>query len=88
MISGLGRQLAQIAEQGLVSGEPPAAEEAPRRGGAEPRRRPAEEARSRARSRAEAADEERQAARPARRGSQKTKARRTASRRPMKAGTD
>jgi large subunit ribosomal protein L10 len=29
MISGLGRQLAQIAEQGLVSGEPPAAEEAP-----------------------------------------------------------
>jgi large subunit ribosomal protein L10 len=29
MISGLGRQLAQIAEQGLVSGEPPAAEEEP-----------------------------------------------------------
>ncbi len=29
MISGLGRQLAQIAEQGLVTGEPPAAEEAP-----------------------------------------------------------
>ncbi len=26
LISGLGRQLAQIAEQGLVSGEPPAAE--------------------------------------------------------------
>ena len=29
LISGLGRQLAQIAEQGLVSGEAPAAEEAP-----------------------------------------------------------
>ncbi len=29
LISGLGRQLAQIAEQGLVSGEEPAAEEAP-----------------------------------------------------------
>jgi large subunit ribosomal protein L10 len=29
LISGLGRQLAQIADQGLVSGEPPAAEEAP-----------------------------------------------------------
>jgi large subunit ribosomal protein L10 len=29
MISGLGRQLAQIAEQGLVTGEPPAAEEPP-----------------------------------------------------------
>ena len=28
LISGLGRQLAQIAEQGLVTGEPPAAEEA------------------------------------------------------------
>jgi large subunit ribosomal protein L10 len=27
MISGLGRQLAQVAEQGLVTGEPPAAEE-------------------------------------------------------------
>ncbi len=27
LISGLGRQLAQIADQGLVSGEPPAAEE-------------------------------------------------------------
>jgi large subunit ribosomal protein L10 len=29
MISGLGRQLAQIAEQGLVTGEAPAADEAP-----------------------------------------------------------
>lgn len=29
LISGLGRQLAQIAEQGLVSGEEPAAEEPP-----------------------------------------------------------
>ena len=29
MISGLGRQLAQVAEQGLVSGEAPPAEEAP-----------------------------------------------------------
>lgn len=29
LISGLGRQLAQIAEQGLVSGEAPPAEEAP-----------------------------------------------------------
>ena len=37
MISGLGRQLAQIAEQGLVTGEPPAAEDAP------PAEAPAEE---------------------------------------------
>jgi large subunit ribosomal protein L10 len=29
LISGLGRQLAQMAEQGLVSGDPPAAEAAP-----------------------------------------------------------
>jgi large subunit ribosomal protein L10 len=29
MISGLGRQLAQVAEQGLVTGEAPAAEETP-----------------------------------------------------------
>jgi large subunit ribosomal protein L10 len=30
LIAGLGRQLSQIAEQGLVSGEPPAAEEPPK----------------------------------------------------------
>ena len=33
MISGLGRQLAQIAEQGLVTGEPPRSLRSARRGG-------------------------------------------------------
>jgi len=40
-VSGLGRQLAQIAEQGLVGGEPPAAEEEPP--AAEPEQAPASE---------------------------------------------
>jgi large subunit ribosomal protein L10 len=43
LISGLGRQLAQIAEQGLVTGEPPAAEEVPEEE-APPADEPAEDA--------------------------------------------
>ena len=68
MISGLGRQLAQIAEQGLVTGEPPAAEEAPRRGAEEaPARSPPPRSRPRSRGRAEepAAEAEELAQRPA-----------------------
>jgi large subunit ribosomal protein L10 len=36
LLSGLGRQLSQIAEQGLVTGEAPAAEETPEEPAAEP----------------------------------------------------
>jgi large subunit ribosomal protein L10 len=43
LVSGLGRQLAQIAEQGLVSGEPPAAAEAEEAPAAEAEEQPAPE---------------------------------------------
>jgi large subunit ribosomal protein L10 len=43
MISGLGRQLSQMAEQGLVSGEAPPAEEAPAEVEEPPAEEPAEE---------------------------------------------
>jgi large subunit ribosomal protein L10 len=43
LISGLGRQLAQIAEQGLVSGEAPPKEEPPAEGEAPAEETPAEE---------------------------------------------
>jgi large subunit ribosomal protein L10 len=44
LISGLGRQLAQMAEQGLVSGDPPAPEPAAEAAPEEPTPEPAEEA--------------------------------------------
>jgi large subunit ribosomal protein L10 len=43
LISGLGRQLAQMAEQGLVSGEEPAVQEAPAEEEAPPKEGPAAE---------------------------------------------
>ena len=73
MISGLGRQLAQIAEQGLVTGEPPPAEEAPP---AEVEETPARGARGRGRG--SAAEEAPAGQRSARRRGRGSSRRRTA----------
>ena len=72
MISGLGRQLAQVAEQGLVSGEAPAAEEAPAEEPAadaeetpdEPQAEPESEAPAEAEAAEETSDEETENAEP------------------------